>query len=299
MITRKGGAPLSRRYGKWIALFLAPALLLYALIYLYPLISVFVLGFTKWDGFTTPVFLGLDNYRKLFANPAFQQAMKNTLLWAVCAMVIHVPFGVLVALILNKKMRGWRFTRAAFMVPNVIAPSAMALMFVFVYKPDEGILNSLLRLIGIDAHQNWLFSQSTAFGALTMIWLLFAAVITLITLSELMAIPDEIYESARIDGANTWQIDGHICLPLLRKIIGTGMVIAITAVFRKFDIVYLTTNGGPGNATMTLSVMMVNAITNTMSYGYANAIGSILIVMGIFVMQICSRLFRMGASSYE
>lgn len=291
---------MAKRYTKWIVLFLSPALLLYFLIYLYPLISVFVLGFTRWDGFTAPVFIGLDNYIKLFNAPAFQQALKNTLIWALYAMLVHVPFGVLVALILNKKMKGWRFTRAAFMIPNVIAPSAIALLFTFVYKPDEGILNTLIRALGFkDFSVNWLYNPSTAFTAVTMIWLFYAAVITLITLSELMAIPDEIYESARIDGANTWQIDLHICLPLLRKIIGTGMVIAITAVFKKFDIVYITTNGGPGNATMTLSVMMVNAISNTMSYGYANAIGTILVVMGGAVMQICNRVFKMGQSSYE
>lgn len=285
---------------KWIILFLAPALILFVAIFLYPLISVIATGFTRWDGFTDPVFIGFGNYIQLFSQPAFLQALKNTLIWAVCAVLIHVPFGVLVALILNKKMRGWRFTRAAFMIPNVIAPSAMALLFTFVYKPDEGILNSVIRLLGFkDFNINWLYNPSTAFAAVTGIWLFYAAVITLITLSELLAIPEEIYESARIDGANTWQTDLYICLPLLRKIIGTGMIIAATSVFKKFDIVYLTTNGGPGNATMTLSVMMVNAISNTMSYGYANAMGTILIAMGVGVMGIFNRLFKIGESSYE
>ena len=222
------------------------------------------------------------------------------MIWALCAIFIHVPFGVLVALILNKKLKGWRFTRATFMLPNVIAPSAMALLFVFFFKPDEGILNSLIRLLGVQGfNHNWMYSTDTALFSVTMIWLFYAAVITLITLAELLSIPEEMTDAALIDGANTWQIDWYLHLPLLRKIIGTGMIIAVTAVFKKFDIIYLTTNGGPSNATMTLAVMMVNAIQNTMSYGYANAIGASLMVLGIIVMQICNKLFRMDSSAYN
>lgn len=290
---------MKQRYLKWIWLFLTPAIVVYLAIFLYPLLSVFVTSFTNWNGFNTPSFNGLDNYVQLFNNANFQQSLKNTLTWAVYAICVHVPFGVLVALVLAKKMRGWRFTRAAFMLPNVIAPSAIALLFTFIYKPDEGILNSLIRAIGFsDFRHNWLYSVDTAFTAVTMIWLFYAAVITLITLAELLSVSDELFEAARIDGANTWQIDWYINLPLLKKIIGTGMVIAVTAVFKKFDIVYMTTNGGPGNATMTLSVMMVNAISNTMSYGYANAIGVVLVVLGVVTMQVCNRIFKMGKSAY-
>lgn len=291
---------MRKRNTKWIVLFLVPSLLMYCSFFLYPTISVFVTSFCKWDGYTAPKFIGFDNYVKLAKSPAFQQSLKNLIIWALCAIVIHVPFGVLVALILGKKLKGWRFTRAVFMLPNVIAPSAMALMFVFFFKPDEGILNSLIRLFGVQGYnRNWLYSPDTALFSLTLIWLFYAAVITLITLAELFSISEEMIESARIDGASTWQIDWYIHLPLIRKTIGTGMIIAVTAVFHKFDIIYITTNGGPGNATMTLSVMMVNAISNTMSYGYANAIGVALILLGVIVMQTCNRLFKMDRSAYE
>ena len=291
---------MKQRTLKWIWLFLTPALVVYLTIFLYPLLSVFVTSFTDWNGFNAPCFIGLKNYSQLFQNANFQQSLKNSLIWAVYAVVVHVPFGVLVALVLAKKMRGWRFVRAVFMLPNVIASSAIALLFTFIYKPQEGILNSLIRAVGFSNFQhNWLYSMDTAFTAVTMIWLFYAAVVTLITLAELLSVPGELFEAARIDGANTWQIDWYINLPLLRKIIGTSMVIAVTSVFKKFDIVYMTTNGGPGNATMTLSVMMVNAITNTMSYGYANAIGVILIVLGVVTMQLGSRIFRMDKSSYR
>jgi raffinose/stachyose/melibiose transport system permease protein len=290
---------VSKSYTKWIVMFLAPTILVFLLFFLYPLLSVLITSFTNWNGYNMPVFIGIENYEKLFTNPTFHQALKNTLIWALCAIAIHVPFGVLVALILHRKMRFWRFTRAVFMLPNVIAPSAMALLYTFVFKPDEGILNSIIRALGVkDFHLNWLYNPNTALLSVTLIWLFYAAVITLITLSELLSVPEELFEAAEIDGANSWQIDWHINLPLLRKIIGTGMVIAVTAVFKKFDIIYITTNGGPGNATMTMSVMMVNAISNTMSYGYANAIGTTLIVMGVIVMKVCNKVFLMNRSSY-
>jgi len=291
---------LKKHYTKYIVIYLSPALLIFALIYLYPLLSVFVTSFTRWDGYSTPVFIGLKNFTKLFAMPAFHNAVKNTLIWALCAIFIHVPFGLCVALVLSKKLRGWRFCRAVFLIPNIVAPSAMALLFVFIFKPDEGILNSLLRMIGFtNAYNNWLFNTATAFGSVTMIWLFYAAVVTIIVLSDLLSVSTELYESARIDGASPWQIDRYINLPLLRKAMGACIIIAVAAVFKKFDIIYLTTNGGPGNATMTLSVMMVNAITNTMSYGYANAIAAVLVMMGIFVMGVCNRVFKMGKSAYE
>jgi raffinose/stachyose/melibiose transport system permease protein len=185
------------------------------------------------------------------------------------------------------------------MLPNIISPTAMAILFVFVYKPDIGILNSILQNFSPGFSVNWLFDDRTAFLSVTMVWLFYAAVITLITLSELIAIPNDLRESALIDGATDLQIDLYIHLPLIRKIIGTGVIIAVTAVFKKFDIIYLTTNGGPGNATMTMSVMMVNNIVMSNRYGYANAIGTLLLAMGIGSMLLATSAFKLGQSSYH
>jgi len=287
--------------GFWIVLFLAPALILFCSVYLVPLITVIASSFTRWNGgLDNMKFIGIENYRQVLSDAGFHKAFTNTLKWALFAAFVHVPFGVLVAMILAKKIRLWRFTRAVFMLPNLVAPTAMAILFTFLYKPDMGILNNIIQAIGFkDFNVNFLFDDRTAFMSVTFIWLLYAAVITLITMAELLSIPDSLHESARIDGANTWQIDWYINVPLLLKIIGTGMIIAITAVFKKFDIVYLTTNGGPGNETMTMSVMMVNSIINTMRFGYANTIATMLMAMGLTAMLLCQRVFRLGQSAFE
>ena len=283
------------RRGLIIAMFLAPTLAMFALIYLWPLCLAIVSSFCKWNGFEAMEFIGLENYRRLISDAKFIAAVSNSLKWALCAVFIHVPFGVLVALLLFRKLPGWRFVRSCFMVPNIISQSGMALMFMFIFKPDAGILNSIIRLfVGPDFSINWLYDPKYAFVSLTQFWLWYAAVVTLITLSELMSISPELYEAAKIDGASEFQIDFQINLPLLRNSIGTSIIVAVTAVFKMFDIIFMTTNGGPGTATINLAVMSVNAIITQNRYGYANAIGIFLLLMGGVVMGVTTLGFRMN-----
>lgn len=278
----------------WIIGFLTPTLIIFALIYLGPLLLAVVSSFTKWNGMEPMEFIGLKNYIDIFQDKTFQAALGHTLLWAVLAICVHVPFGVLVALVLNRKRKGWRFTRSVFMLPNIVSKSALALMFVFIYKPDVGVLNTLLRAIGLEGlTKNWLTDPGTALLSVTNIWLWYAAVITLIIFSEMSSISNEIEESAKIDGATSWQIDWYIYLPLLRRAIGTGAIVAVTSVFKEFESIYMTTNGGPGDSTMTVSVMMVNKIIQSNQYGYANTLGVLLLILGIVVMLLCNKAFRM------
>jgi len=292
--------PLKSQNRPMIALFLAPALGMFALLYLWPLGLAVVSSFCKWNGFEPMKFIGFNNYLDLFGDRQFKSALWNSIKWALCAAFIHVPFGVWVALLLSRKFPLWRFVRSSFMLPNVISGSAMALLFMFIFKPDAGVLNSIIRIFaGPDFSINWLFDPKYAFVSLTQIWLWYAAVITLITLSQLLSIPPELYEAARIDGANEFQIDWWINIPLLKNAIGTGIIIAVTAVFKMFDIIFMTTNGGPGTTTINLAVMSVNAIVTLNKYGYANAIGIFLLIIGASVMAITTRSFRMNDSTTD
>ena len=281
----------------WIAVFLIPTLVMFMLVYLGPMVLALVSSFTKWDGMQSMRFIGLDNYVKIFQDPVFHASLWHTLFWAFLAVAVHVPFGVLVALVLKRKRKGWRFTRSVFMLPNIISRSALALMFVFIYKPDVGILNMLLKNVGLERFtRNWLVDSNTALLSVTNIWLWYAAVITLIVLAELSSISSEIEEAARIDGATARQVDWYIHLPLLRRAVGTGAIVAVTSVFKEFESIYMTTNGGPGDSSMTISVMMVNKIIQSNQYGYANTLGILLLVLGIIVMLFCNKLFRMDSA---
>ena len=279
----------------WIVLFLLPALAMFLLVYLGPLVTAVTTSFTKWNGMQAPRFIGLDNYLRLAASAKFQAAFGNTIKWVLAAAFIHVPFGVLVALVLFKRPRGWRFTRAVFMIPNVLGWTALSILFMFIYLPDAGILNGLIQSLGFsDFNRNWLYEPGSAFTAVTLIWLFFAAVITLITMSELMAIPESLADSARIDGASPLQIDLHINLPIIWPIVGTGIIIAVTSVLKAFEIIFLTTGGGPGDRTINISVIMVNRLLNSQEYGYANALALVLLLMGMAAILLVQWLFRLG-----
>jgi len=278
----------------WIILFLIPTAVVFCLLFAVPLFTTVVSSFTKWNGMEPMKFVGLDNYIKIFQSKDFLTALKNTLIWAAAAAFIHVPFGVIVSLVLFRKRKGWKFVRSSFMIPNMISKTALALMFTFIFKPDVGILNSFLRGIGLEKWtHNWLQEEATALFSITNIWLWYAALITLITFSELTMISSELAESAKIDGATDLQIDLLIYLPLLKRIIGTGVVIAVVGVFKEFETIFITTNGGPGNATMNLAMMMYNRIMNSSQYGYANALGVLLLLLSIGVLVICNKLFAM------
>lgn len=294
----KKHAPKIKR-GITITLFLLPALVMFALVYLWPLCLSVVSSFTKWNGFEPMKFIGFQNYIDLFHDSNFLAALWNTLKWGLCAAFIHVPFGVVIALVLSRKPRGWKFVRSSFMIPNIISQSGMAILFMFIFKPDAGILNSIIRVFNPDCNINWLYDPKYAFGAVTNMWLWFAAVITLITVSELLSISPEIHEAAKIDGANEFQIDFFINIPLLKRIIGTGIIIAVTSVFKMFDVIFMTTNGGPGNTTINLAVMSVNSIVTQNKYGYANAIGILTLILGAVVMGTVNKAFGMGKETGE
>lgn len=282
----------------WLAFFLIPTLVVFALIYAIPIVVVVATSFTTWNGFGAPEFTGLANYFKLLGDEQFLLAVRNSLLWGLIAACIHVPFGVWVALVLFRRPVGWRFIRAVSLLPNLIIPAALALIYVFVFNPGIGIANELIRAVGFsDFRANWFFEPATAFIAVTAVWVFYAGVIVLITMAELAAIPPELKEAAVVDGATQAQVDWHIHLPLLRNIIGVGIIIAVTETFKLFDYVFLTTGGGPANQTMSLGLLIYNQATIRFNSGYSNTIGVVLLVMGLLTFVLVSRAFRVADAS--
>jgi raffinose/stachyose/melibiose transport system permease protein len=288
---------LERRNLPWIYLFLLPTLILFGLFFCWPIIQVVGTSFTRWNGFSTPVWVGVDNYRRLFSMSSFTVSLRNIGLWSLIAMTLHVGFGVLVALIFFRQPRGWKLARAAFMVPMVISGAAWAMIYRFVFNNEFGILNNLIRVFNPDFNVNWFFQTPAAFWAITFTWLFYAVIISMVVLADLMAIPTEIHEAAKIDGASGWQALWLIELPLCRFSIGTSMIMAITSRISMFEAIALTSRGGPGNTTMSLSLILVRNITDR-NYGVANATAVVMFAMGIGVLLIISRLFRMSESVY-
>jgi raffinose/stachyose/melibiose transport system permease protein len=280
----------------WVYLFVLPSFIIFLAFYALPIITMLYTSFTRWDGYNMPVFNGITNYINLFGQEEFIISLKNLLLWSAIAAVLHVGYGVLVAFMLFTKPFGWKFVRSVYMIPNIISAAAWAMIYKFIFIDDFGILNSLIRIFDPEFHVNWFYKSPYAFWAITLTWLFYAVIVTLIVLTDLYAIPKELHESAYVDGANQWQITWGINLPLCRNAIGTGVILSITSRIAMYESIALTTRGGPGDDTMNIPLLLVRGI-NDMHFGYANASSVAMFVLGILTLVLVNRAFRMNEST--
>ena len=180
---------MKRKKG-WLPVFLLPAVALFLLIYAVPLVIVFVSSLFDYrltgDSMT---FIGLQNYTQLFSDATFRQACGHTVVWILIHCIIHVSIGVILALVLYKKPRGWKFVRTAYMIPNIISNAAMGMIFLNIFNPQYGVVNSILKAVGLEnLTHNWLMDTTTAFPSVTMTWLLFAGYTTTLVLAEALTI---------------------------------------------------------------------------------------------------------------
>ena len=292
-----GYSALERQNFKWIGLFLLPVLIIFTVFYVRPICVMIYTSFTTWKGIGKPTFAGLKNYRFFLKNSDARSAVRNTILWTLLAVFGHVSWGVVVAFVLQKKPVGYRLARTLFMVPNIISSAAWAIIFRFIFKQKIGILNTIIRVFDKDFDVNWFYKNPYAFWGVTFTWLFFAVVVTLVVTSDLMSIPTELLESAKIDGASGWQIVRNIQLPLCRNSIGTSCIIISTSVLSIFELVDLTTGGGPGGATLSFGVLLVHNILNY-NYGYANTVGIVMFIFGIVELLLFYKIFRMDEPVY-
>jgi len=290
-------SPMQRRALPFVYLFILPTVLIFVVFYLQPIITVFYTGFTSWNGFNTPQFTGLRNYTRLFARVNFLSAIRNLGMWSLIAAVVHVAIGVLMGFLFFHNYKGWKIVRGLYMVPNVISGAAWAMIYKFIFNNEYGILNNMIRRVAPAFNVQWFYSSPAAFWAITLTWVFYAVIVSLIVLADLLAIPHELHEAALIDGATATQVTRHINLPLCRISLGTAVILSVTSRIGMYEAIALTTRGGPGSDTMSLSVMLVNSITD-MNYGMSNAIGTIMFVIGIVVMLMVRMVFRMNQSVY-
>jgi len=150
----------------WVYIFLIPSIVIFLAFYLVPIVTVIFTSFTKWDGFNSPQFIGLSNFIKLFNTSVFYESLLNLLGWSAIAATLHVGFGILVAFVLYRKPFGWKFTRAVFMIPNVISVAAWSMIYKYFFRNDIGILNTFLRLFNPDIQINWFFEAPMLFWLL-------------------------------------------------------------------------------------------------------------------------------------
>lgn len=280
---------------KWIFIFLTPGVLLFAFIFLSSVIVLFGSSFTTWSIGSDISFVGLGNYIYLFTqDDGFLKSMFNTVIWIVLQSTIHVLIGTAIALILAKKRWYSNVVRTIYFIPNIISSAALGMLFLCIMNPQFGMVNNLIsKITGEAYHQNWFMDPKTAFLAVTMTWLPYAGLVTILVIAEMSSISDEIYEAAKIDGASSFQTDLYIVLPLMKNIIGTATVLAGTSMLQKLDIIMMTTSGGPGDRTMNLPMYLYQTVFTNNDYALANTQGVLLSTLGVITLLSIRLIYKM------
>ena len=276
--------------------FLAPALLLYVAIVIYPSVAGAVYAFTDWRALSTdPSFVGLANLRRLFNDMQASSALKNTLLIALFVPLLQNAFGLVLALGLNTGVKSRYVLRTVFFMPAVVSPLIVSYLWQYIYNPfpDQG-LNGLLGAIGLGAlRQDWLGNPDLSLGSImaTVVWQSMG-VSMVIFLAGLQGISRENYEAAELDGATVFARFRHITLPLIAPAITVNLVLSLIAALKLFDQVFAMTNGGPGYATETLSTVLFKQTFLFGRFGYGAMIALVLTAIVTLFAFIQLRVLR-------
>lgn len=285
----------------FIISFLLPAIVLFCLIYAYPLMNIIVTSFSEWNykNFVSPKFLGFenmfDNYIKLFTLDAnFQMALINSLKWVLLTMCIQIPWSVIVALVLSKRNKGWKFARNAFVIPNIISTAAIGLIFLNIYSPAHGIITEICNMIVPGSDISVLANEQYAFWGVTFAFVLFGGSNCLLLMTQIFSIDPAVLEAAKVDGATSTQIDTKIILPILKPMIGTVSVMAANYGLLLYNEIALITQGGPDNATYSLSYYIYKVALGSQKLNFArgNAAGVIQMLIGIVLVGMINRAFQ-------
>lgn len=281
----------TRRDNVGILLFLLPALLLFFIFFVFPVCFVGVMSLFDWNGITSAGFVGFENYAKIFGDKVFWSSLRHNVIWALAACCIQVPLALLMALILSKKPRFWKFFRTVYFLPQVISGIAIATLWAAVFNSEFGLLNGILKAVGLgDKATNWLGNPKTAFVCVLVYGLFYIGYYMVILMAGISGIDETYYEAAKIDGANAFQVDLHITIPLIRYSLATCMSLAAVFGLRTFEQVYLLTNGGPANRTSILVLYLYKQM-NVNDYGGANASSVMLILVGAIVIVGVRKIF--------
>ena len=256
-------------------IFIAPAVFGTFIFIVIPVICSFGLSFTKWDLLNPIEFAGLDNYREIFTEPLFFKILINTIVFAVSTSVFGVIIPLILAAILNSKIRGGEFYKTAYFLPFITPMIVIGIIWEWIFDPNIGLLNQFLHM-----HINWLYDTHFAMPALILVsvWKLIGYNMV-IFLSSLSGISNGMFEAAKIDGANSLQVFKNITVPLLSPSIFFVVIITAISSFQVFDLIYLMTQGGPLDSTNVLVYAIYKNAFEYFNIGKASAIAYVLFVI--------------------
>ena len=262
-----------QKYAAW--LFLLPALAGTLVFIVIPVFCSFGLSFMKWDLLNPVQFVGFQNYKEIFTEPLFFKILINTIVFAIATSVFGVIIPLVLACILNSKIKAGEFFKTAYFLPFITPMIVIGIIWEWIFDPNIGLLANLLKL-----HINWLYETHFAMPALIIVsvWKLIAYNMV-IFLSSLSAISNSLFEAAKIDGANTFQTFKKVTIPLLSPTIFFVVIITAISSFQVFDLIYLMTQGGPLDSTNVLVYAIYKNAFEYFNVGKASAIAYVLFVI--------------------
>jgi raffinose/stachyose/melibiose transport system permease protein len=275
-----------RRRRPWptVVAFLSPALVLFGLLVLTPIVVAAYSSFFNWNGFGAPTnFVGLENFRRLVVDEVFVGDLRRALLLIVLSLAIQLPVSLALAMLLNEPLRGRRVYRMLFFAPYVLSEVVTAVLFTMIFSPNQGLANHVTQLIGLgDLGATWLADPNTVMYSLFLVisWKYFGFH-TILYLAGRQGIPPELHDAAAIDGAGPWQAFRRITLPLLGPTIRISVFVSVLGTIQLFDMVWVLTGGGPIRSSETLAVTMFQEGFKRFHVGYASAIS-----MAIFLISL-------------
>lgn len=262
-----------------IALYVLPSLILILSIIYIPIVLTGYYGLMDWDGVSAMSFIGLDNYVVLMKDDAFWNSFYHSFLFAVLS-ILSLAVYMLVSLILAGNIKGAGLLRKIYLIPMLLSSVAIAQLWLKIYHPTNGMLNTFLESLGMQNTPAWLSDTRFVLGALfiPILWQ-YAGFYILIYYAALKNIPASLVEAARIDGANARQIALKIKLPLISEVVKVTIVLAAVGSLKYFDLIYVMTDGGPNGASEVMASYMYHKAFRGFDFGYGSAIGFFLLII--------------------
>ncbi len=282
---------------RWIVLFLTPPLLVYLFFVVFPLLSSFYYSFTDWNGFAVDYNqIGFANFEKLLRDPQFGKALTNTVIWTVAAIVIPTGIGLTLALALHGRSFIGNLYKSLFYLPISLALAVIGQIWLWIYQPDWGLINTFVRAIGHPEWATaWLAKPQYALLGVIIAWAWQQIALSMVIfLAGLTAIPQELIEAAEIDGANYRQRVRHVIIPLLAPASVVVIALAVINSLKSFDVLYVMTKGGPFHSSDNLAMFMYNESFQKYNMGYGSAIAVVLFLITLAVIVV---YFRQSANA--
>ncbi len=280
--------------------FVMPTFLLYTAFIIVPILISIYYGMTKWDGVGVKKFIGFDNFISMIKDPSYWVTFTNSLQLILFTLAIQITLGLLLAYLVYGLRKSFKFFRSVYFLPVVIAPTAIGIMFLLFLNGELGPFNNLLSILGLsDLEHNWLSDRQTVLYAVMfpMIWQ-YVGNEFIIYLAGMQSIPEQLFESAKIDGASSIHVFFKLVIPILRDIIQVTVILCVTGSLKAFDHPYVMTGGGPGVRSSYLAVYMFRTAFTENQLGYGTAIAITILVFAFLFTYLFNKFFTKEPIQY-